>query len=587
MSKSRSVSVGKTSKRRADKENILKKLRNFENPHPRIPGKTVFILGAGFSAPMGMPVMSRFISEGLAALKKAAWHDYKVDEKAIKKRAWATSEWLRDELKKITFPARKKTRNRTNGSAVKRLALPKAFVELQNEVNRLIESRIGLASKTLIDQIRSLKVRLPNTGRIGKDAAEALKRIQNSLIARVKRVKAEKECMAGGKKSVKHRRDLIEAVENLLVQYLPIFSGREKEEPSLEDVYCVVDIFAGDADRAILCMFIREVFYLAWEEHKEKLEHVRGHNSDSHHLVPTVSQSCFHNDARSKTAAAGVSPLPCESLPRNKSEVCIYRAFLSHFFSSKVTAPKECGQTAPDYVNSAIISLNYDLLIENKIRDFNRNDAEAAECVARIFYGRGVLDPKCDHENFAREDALMIPGEEAKRNAGKNRNPVVIPLIKLHGSLNWKFNGRGKSLKPSKQVHLIRDLDGRVQSSNKCLIYPTWQRDPLRDTVFSTLCMEARTHLRLASRIVIIGYSLPDTDRYLNYLFADIVNTPEMPEIVICNRGDADEWKMRAHKIFGDRLSANKLKVIDGLEEYVRSVEDPGAPRIDWDSPNL
>lgn len=41
-----------------------------DGPYRRLPGKTVFLLGAGFSASMGIPVMKGFLSK--ECLNKAA-----------------------------------------------------------------------------------------------------------------------------------------------------------------------------------------------------------------------------------------------------------------------------------------------------------------------------------------------------------------------------------------------------------------------------------------------------------------------------------------------------------------------------------
>ncbi len=48
--------------------------------HPRLLGKTVFILGAGFSKLLGLPLIADFIPEGLSLLKRHAWEKRPADD---------------------------------------------------------------------------------------------------------------------------------------------------------------------------------------------------------------------------------------------------------------------------------------------------------------------------------------------------------------------------------------------------------------------------------------------------------------------------------------------------------------------------
>jgi hypothetical protein len=429
---------------------VIEQLRDFDRPYPRIPTKTVYILGAGFSASLGYPVMSSFFSSGLALLKSKFW----------------------------------------------------------------------------------------KKGPLG-EAAGAESPPENALI---------------------------HSVEALLQKYMPLFAGQDKAEPSLEDLYCAVDLFSGrhvdgkwvNEDRETLCDFIQEVFDQAREKHAAKLAQVR-QRGESHKLVPTVAQAFFHTTARAKCARAA------ENLPQTTSEACLYRAFLSQLYSADTLAEPDLLREAPDYATSAIVSLNYDCVVEEKARDFGGK--------LKIFYGRDVAagrnsDPRAD-DIFITE----IGGGSRKTDER------LVPVIKLHGSLNWRFAGNDRQ-KVVLHTAVKGEAAGEAGLSQQCLIFPTWQRDPLGGTVFDTLFREARIHLRLASRIVIIGYSLPETDRYLNYLFADVISAGSMPDVEICNHGDPEEWRRRAQRIFGPRLTAAKLTIRRDFSEHVRANPDPISPAI-------
>ena len=103
------------------------------------------------------------------------------------------------------------------------------------------------------------------------------------------------------------------------------------------------------------------------------------------------------------------------------------------------------------------------------------------------------------------------------------------------------------------------------------MILPTWQRDPFHGNVFSALLSESLIHLRLASRIVFIGYSFPETDRYFRYLLSDALSTPELPEIVVCDKGDKATMLTRVRTMLGARATTPEPTYHDGFLDFVRS----------------
>lgn len=361
----------------------------------------------------------------------------------------------------------------------------------------------------------------------------------------------------------------IDATLELMARFQSQFAGVEKDEPSLEEIFCVVDLLGKEGDRAKLCAFVRNVFDAAWNAHESKLSHVKSHK-EPNELVPTVGQVYFHNAARKGFAG--------EVVNEAKSEVCAYRAFLSQVLSqsTKIKAPDRLKNEHPIYTKSAIISLNYDTLIEDKLRAFNDSVAKPEER-RYVHYGHNVV--------AATADGKVCPTcatEAAEKNFSLDgREAGALPLIKPHGSMNWHREAK----RNMKRFHLCEKCTpagsqcdtGSAGCSDQCLIYPTWQRDPMGGTFFDQLLTETRIHLRLASKIVIIGYSLPETDSYLKYILADAVKPPEMPTVEICNRGDESYWRQRARSVFGPRLMDANLKVLPGFLEYVRSHKDPDA----------
>ena len=63
----------------------------------------------------------------------------------------------------------------------------------------------------------------------------------------------------------------------------------------------------------------------------------------------------------------------------------------------------------------------------------------------------------------------------------------------------------------------------------------------MKGTVFGKLIEEARIHLRLAEKIVFVGYSMPVSDQHIRYLLADALDTAEPPKIETANLWKTDE----------------------------------------------
>lgn len=91
-------------------------------------------------------------------------------------------------------------------------------------------------------------------------------------------------------------------------------------------------------------------------------------------------------------------------------------------------------------------------------------------------------------------------------------NEGGIPVLKLHGSVAWLPDSDG-----SMECH---PSYADVQNSDKSplLVPPTWRKSA--EGIFSRIWDRAIERLRSATRIVIVGYSVPQTDQYFRYLIA-------------------------------------------------------------------
>jgi hypothetical protein len=134
--------------------------------------------------------------------------------------------------------------------------------------------------------------------------------------------------------------------------------------------------------------------------------------------------------------------------------------------------------------NDAVISFNYDCVLEESLR-LNCKHWSPTESYQLATVGGDV-----DYWRY------QVTG------AGR---PItnVLPVLKMHGSMNWRRHG--------KRVTLTRnpyDLSGRYE-----IVPPQWEKEVLRaDTPYRRIWQEARRRLELARCLIVAGYSVPMTD---------------------------------------------------------------------------
>ena len=175
-------------------------------------------------------------------------------------------------------------------------------------------------------------------------------------------------------------------------------------------------------------------------------------------------------------------------------------------------------------IDFGIISLNYDLLLENTLKFIKDNFINKNEIA-------NVNSDVHTHYKF-----------------GKEIDTETIPYAKLHGSL---------------------DTD---------IIPPTWDKTSnkivMKDWILASQLLTNATHL------IFLGYSLPQTDNYVKYLLAGSLNKNDrlkrISVITLDNDGSTEE---RYRNLFGDFRSFNfhNLKLdhfFDFIKKYNAIPED-------------
>ena len=112
----------------------------------------------------------------------------------------------------------------------------------------------------------------------------------------------------------------------------------------------------------------------------------------------------------------------------------------------------------------------------------------------------------------------------------------VIPLLKLHGSMNWGTCQQCKNIVPapvfplradfaeatkfavSRHLDMTKHCDKPLQGP-AIIVPPTWSKGRFHEQL-GNVWRHAGRRLRVAENIFVIGFSLPETDTFFRYLFA-------------------------------------------------------------------
>jgi|GEM_PF-3535337 len=167
--------------------------------------------------------------------------------------------------------------------------------------------------------------------------------------------------------------------------------------------------------------------------------------------------------------------------------------------------------------NDTIISFNYDLVLENAAFLYNWDRTNGAERV------RG--DELFKFNILSKQTGIMVNGINnyfPKKLRDRDFQILApfsddskIKLIKLHGSINWETTDTGIPF----------------------IIPPTWNKS---DDRAKKLWDVAYEEITTAKRLIIFGYSFPETDTYVKSLLALALNENKILQNIIFINPDAE-----------------------------------------------
>lgn len=141
-----------------------------------------------------------------------------------------------------------------------------------------------------------------------------------------------------------------------------------------------------------------------------------------------------------------------------------------------------------------------------------------------------------------------LHGGGLNRSVPKNGDKHVR-VLKLHGSVNW---GRGKRTKGGSEKRSISEFKSykEVFDAGKTpeLIAPTWRK--IFGSHLHSVWDEAIDVLGGATRVVVIGFSIPSTDAHIKYLLAGgLQENISLKKFIFCDP-DIVKIKTRATSLF-------------------------------------
>jgi hypothetical protein len=209
-----------------------------------------------------------------------------------------------------------------------------------------------------------------------------------------------------------------------------------------------------------------------------------------------------------KFAKSANQPKNWQSRQRNLEEL-IRRTYIHTTCKTDVVPTRPHTSPAHDKVlrqleaGDTVLTFNYDLVIEEALRANNLWSPRDGYGVA----AHGITGDWCRR--------WRSPGGSAGLPKSK------ISLLKLHGSINWTlYNNNEIRIKP--RPYVVRTRKGRPVFEDVSVLPPGWHKRIDRNP-YKKLWRTARLRLEKCQTLVVVGYSLPETDLLARALVSEVV----------------------------------------------------------------
>lgn len=220
--------------------------------------------------------------------------------------------------------------------------------------------------------------------------------------------------------------------------------------------------------------------------------------------------------------------------------------------------------------NGEIHAPNSYMAFSNLLKEFEQNKRRPLS-VSIITFNYDIALDMALHKS-GQEPDYMIDGKIAQANS--------VPLMKLHGSLNWGTEKSTGKIVPLYLRDFLRlyepsvlDVMGskgaikleigsglskslshfyKVDADDEPLIVPpSWNKADYHSTL-SAVWASAANHLSSAEYIVVMGYSLPETDAFFRHLYAlGSVGSSLLRKFIVCDLDNSGAVRERFERMLG------------------------------------
>ena len=178
-----------------------------------------------------------------------------------------------------------------------------------------------------------------------------------------------------------------------------------------------------------------------------------------------------------------------------------------------------------------IVSLNYDILVEQALHDTPSDHRAAPRCRYGGF----------QHVQAVRKMRNVVTGDHELMQLGDD-----FVLYKLHGSVNWAWEPHSPTLKIHHDVRAVFRADNKY--GVPAIVPPIPEKDMPPE--FGQVWSEARKVLSDTPTWIICGYSLPDYDEALRRLFGGILSSRPTTRLIVIDpdsQAVAARWEALAN----------------------------------------
>ncbi|MGH9968454.1 MAG: SIR2 family protein [Pyrinomonadaceae bacterium] len=322
-------------------------------------------------------------------------------------------------------------------------------------------------------------------------------------------------------------------------------NGTAAEREAVNEVFKFRHWAAGAAQRVQVDLDnIEELFSLASASERDS-----GNDYVPRAIAATLRYAASQQEARTYRITVDGSKFQPPSTWRSeagdasRAEPNAYRVSVYDLYAGLISG-LFC--TAVPGMRNTVISFNYDTLLEDSLTNL------------QIPFSYELPLNGADYHPSAVQIGAALLDRSAMR------------VLKLHGSVNWAINRLSQT---ESTLSVYSDYAGLIaDGKHPYLLPPTWRK------VFAGALGSVWTHaldaISEASRIIVIGSSMPKTDQYFKYLLAGgLRDNISLRDVIFVTLGDYTALQENVSQIFQPNLTGKIHWEPHGVQQAVANGE--------------